>query len=169
MSVTDVDPTTSAAGHVDNAVVIAAPIDLVWDMTNDLESWPDLFTEYASVEVLERAAGTVRFRLTMKPDENGTVWSWVSERTPDAPARTVAARRVETGPFAFMEIRWYYREVAEGTHMRWVQDFAMKPTAPIDTAAMTRRLDATTPVQMRAIKGRVEAAARSAKGHTTDG
>jgi hypothetical protein len=28
------------AGHTDNAVVIAAPMDLVWDMTNDVENWP---------------------------------------------------------------------------------------------------------------------------------
>ena len=37
------------AGHTENEITIAAPLDLVWDMTNDLESWPQLFSEYASV------------------------------------------------------------------------------------------------------------------------
>ena len=42
------------AGHTENAITIAAPVDLVWDMTNDLENWPNLFSEYASVDVLSR-------------------------------------------------------------------------------------------------------------------
>ena len=41
------------AGHTDNSIVINAPLQLVWDMTNDVESWPWLFTEYDSVAILE--------------------------------------------------------------------------------------------------------------------
>ena len=41
-------------GHTENSVVINAPLDLVWQITNDLENWPSLFSEYASVEVLDR-------------------------------------------------------------------------------------------------------------------
>ena len=91
-------PTPSATpGHVDNTITIDAPMDLVWDMTNDVEGWPQLFTEYASTEIVERDGDTVRFRIAMHPDANGTVWAWVSERTPDPASRTVVARRVETG------------------------------------------------------------------------
>ena len=36
-------------GHTDNSIFIDADIDHVWRMTNDLPSWPDLFTEYAEV------------------------------------------------------------------------------------------------------------------------
>ena len=85
------------AARTDNAVEIAAPPDLAWDMANDVESWTTLFSEYSAVEILERQANTVRFRLTMHPDENGNAWSWVSERTADPVARTVRARRIETG------------------------------------------------------------------------
>ena len=35
---------------------------------NDIERWPELFTEYASAEILERDGDTVRFRLTTHPD-----------------------------------------------------------------------------------------------------
>ncbi|MGQ4444508.1 polyketide cyclase, partial [Streptomyces violaceoruber] len=38
------------AGHTDNEITIAAPMELVWNMTNDIEKWPGLFSEYASVE-----------------------------------------------------------------------------------------------------------------------
>ena len=73
------------AAHTDNAVVINAPLDDVWERMNDIENWPNLFTEYASAEILEREGNTVQFRLTTHPDPeyDGQVWSWVSERTID--------------------------------------------------------------------------------------
>lgn len=148
------------AAHTENEIVIEAPLDLVWDMTNDLENWPRLFSEYASVEVLERDGRKTTFRLTMHPDENGTVWSWVSEREPVPETRTVTARRVETGPFDFMEIFWSYHEVPEGTRMRWVQDFAMKPDAPVDDAGMTARINANSAVQLELIRDTIEKRAR---------
>jgi aromatase len=148
-------------GHTDRSVVIDAPLELVWAMTNDLESWPRLFTEYAAVEVLDRQDSTVRFRLTMHPDENGKVWSWVSERTADPATRTVSARRVEPGPFQYMDIRWTYAEENGRTRMTWIQDFAMRAEAPVNDEQMTERLNTNTPVQMEHIRQRIEEAARS--------
>ncbi|EKX66883.1 cupin domain-containing protein [Streptomyces ipomoeae] len=144
-------------GHTDNQIEIDAPIGFVWAQTNDVRDWPNLFTEYASVEVLEETGNSVVFRLTMHPDEQGRVWSWVSERGWDQDTRTVRARRVETGPFEFMNITWTYEELApDRTRMRWVQDFRMKPDAPVDTAGMTDRINTNTPVQMEHIKACVE-------------
>lgn len=147
-------------GHTENSILIAAPRALVWEQTNDVTRWPDLFTEYESVEVLQRRGETVLFRLTMFPDENGTVWSWVSERTADPDRFEVRAHRVETGPFEYMRIYWRYEEVPGGTRMTWVQDFAMRPSAPVDDAAMTERINANSKVQMRIIRDRVEQTAR---------
>ncbi|MFC4471489.1 SRPBCC family protein [Streptomyces xiangluensis] len=147
-------------GHTENDITIAAPLDLVWDMTNDVANWPQLFSEYASVEILSREGNKTTFRLTMKPDENGTVWSWVSERETDRDARSVRARRVETGPFAYMNIRWQYEKVPEGTRMVWTQDFAMKPDAPVDDAWMTDNINKNSKVQMALIRDRIEQAAR---------
>jgi len=151
-------------GHTDNSIVIDAGIDHVWRMTNDLTSWPDLFTEYAEVEILEQSGSTFRFRLTMHPDDNGKVWSWVSERTLDESAHEVVARRVEPGPFEFMDIRWSYAPEGTGTRMRWVQDFRMRPEAPVDTAGMTARIDANSKIQMAIIRDKVEAAAGTDPG-----
>ncbi|MDH2427189.1 SRPBCC family protein [Sphaerisporangium sp. TRM90804] len=146
-------------GHTENSVVIDAPMDLVWEMTNDVPSWPSLFSEYSAAEVLSSDGPTIRFRLTMHPDENGKVWSWVSERTPDPAARTVRARRVEPGPFEYMSIFWRYSEVAGGVEMRWVQDFHMRPEAPVDDDAMTDRINRNSLVQLARIKNLVEQAA----------
>jgi aromatase len=152
---------TMNAGHTDNSVLIAADPDLVWDLTNDVTRWPGLFTEYESVQVLGRDGDTVRFRLTTRPDERGQVYSWISERTTDRPRRRVVARRVEPGPFRYMNIRWSYRPEGGGTRMRWVQDFAMRPDAPLDDAAMTERINANTRIQMTWIRRRVEQAQRN--------
>jgi aromatase len=151
------------AGHTENSITIDAPLDLVWDMTNDIESWPQLFSEYASVEVLSREGDSTTFRLTMHPDENGKVWSWVSERTVDRDKLTVRARRVETGPFAHMNILWEYTEMPGGIHMRWVQDFAMKPDAPVDDEWMTDNINRNSLTQMALIRDKVEQAARDHK------
>ena len=150
------------SGHTENTILIAAPLELTWELTNDLERWPQLFSEYASVDVLERKDGKVTFRLTMHPDENGQVWSWVSEREADPATHTVRARRVETGPFEYMDINWEYQQAPGGTSMRWVQDFAMKPTAPVDDAQMTDHINTNSKVQMELIRDKVEAAAKRA-------
>lgn len=150
------------AGHTENEVTIDAPMELVWSRTNDVEGWPSLFTEYAKAEVLERTGNVIRFRLTMFPDEHGRVWSWVSEREVDAGSRTVVARRTEPGPFQYMNIRWTYHEVGGSVLMRWVQDFAMRPDAPVDDATMAERINTNTPIQMAVIKKKLEAEAAGA-------
>jgi aromatase len=144
------------AGHTDNDIIINAPFDLVWEMTNDVDNWTELFTEYAKVEVLERDGAKVTFRLTMHPDKDGKVWSWVSEREADRALRTVWAQRVETGPFAFMHIRWEYNDEPDGVRMRWVQDFSMKPEAPVDDEWMTDNINRNSRVQMEIIRDKIQ-------------
>ncbi|GAA4233590.1 hypothetical protein GCM10022254_36380 [Actinomadura meridiana] len=145
-------------GHTDNCVEIEAPIGYVWERTNDLNSWPELFTEYAKVEILAQTEKRVEFRLTMHPDRDGHVWSWVSERLLDRAAWTVRARRIETGPFEFMNLCWTYEPLGpDRTRMRWVQDFRMRPDAPVDDTGMEARLNNGSREQMRVIAGRIRA------------
>jgi aromatase len=122
------------AAHTDNSVVIQAPLELVWERMMDIESWPTLFSEYAAAEVLEQDGDTVRFKLTTHPDPDydGQVWSWTSERIADPTTHSSKSKRIETGPFQYMNIEWYFEEADGGTAMRWVQDFSMKPEAPAD-------------------------------------
>ncbi|WP_272918635.1 SRPBCC family protein [Streptomyces sp. HUCO-GS316] len=152
------------AARTENGIVIDAPFDLVWDMTNDVANWPNLFSEYALAEILDRHGDTVRFRLALHPDADGKVWSWVSERVMDRGNRTVRAHRVETGPFAFMNILWTYAQTDAGVEMRWEQEFRMKPDAPVDDAAMTERINKNSKIQLALIKERVEATAHATAG-----
>ncbi len=61
-----------------------------------------------------------------------------------------------------MDIHWEYAEVPGGTSMRWVQDFAMKPDAPVDDAGMTDRINRNSVVQMERIRDQVEKQAAEA-------
>jgi len=151
-------------GHTDNAIVIDAPRDAVWNAMNDIERWPELFSEYASAEILERDGDTVRFRLTTHPDpeHGGQVWSWVSERTADPANYRSRSSRIETGPFEYMRIEWSFDAVDAGTEMRWRQEFAMKPDAPADDAGAEDYLNRNTRIQMQVIKDRLEARVSSA-------
>ena len=144
--------------HTDNEVVIDAPIEVVWEKMNDVENWPNLFSEYAKAEILEREGNTVRFRLTTHPDPeyDGQVWSWVSERTVNPETHSVKAHRIETGPFEHMDIEWYFEPADGGTKMRWVQDFSMKPEAPADDEHAQEYINRNTREQMRVIKERLE-------------
>ena len=144
--------------RVDNSVVIQKPIDEVWQRMNDVEKWPDLFSEYAQAEILEREGNTITFRLTTHPDPeyDGQVWTWVSERTVDPDTKSVKAHRVETGPFEYMNIEWYFQPKDGGTEMRWVQEFSMKPSAPANDEQATEYLNKNTKEQMSVIKERLE-------------
>jgi aromatase len=149
---------TVVPAHTDNEVVIDAPLDFVWERMMDIEGWPSLFSEYAQAEVLEQEGDTVRFRLTTHPDPDydGKVWSWVSERVADPGAHRSKSRRIETGPFEYMNIEWFFEEADGGTRMRWVQDFTMKPEAPADDEQAEQYMNKNTKEQMRVIKERLE-------------
>lgn len=145
--------------RTDNTVLIAAPLELVWQLTNDVASWPVLFTEYAEAEILDRDEYSLRFRLTTHPDADGKTWSWVSERTPDRATLSVRSRRIETGPFEHMDIAWTYTPTEAGIQLRWQQDFTVRAGLGFDDEAMTRRLNDTTAVQQAVVKARIEGVA----------
>jgi aromatase len=145
-------------GYTRNTVLIHAPLEDVFTLTNNVRSWPDLFTEYAASEVLEEQENSVTFRLTTHPDESGTQWSWISTRWTDAERKSTRSERdPSNGPFQQMTIRWWYDSVSTtDTIMTWEQEFTMKPGAPIDDAHATNHLNTQTKIQQRVIKERIE-------------
>jgi aromatase len=149
------------AAHTDNSIQIDAPLEFVWERMMDIEGWPSLFSEYAKTEVIERDGDRVVFRLTTHPDPeyDGRVWSWISERVADRAGHSSKSRRIETGPFQYMNIEWYFDEAGGGTRMRWVQDFSMKPEAPTDDEQAEKYINNNTKEQMGVIKERLEAQA----------
>jgi len=152
-------------GYIRNAVAIEAPVDEVFRLTNDVRTWPELFTEYLSSEVIEETPGDVTFRLTTHPDEDGHTWSWISRRQTNIERKsTYSERRPSSGPFARMEIRWWYDSLGPtSTLMTWEQEFTMKPEAPVSEQEATNYLNKQTKIQQQVIKERVEEMCGKAK------
>ena len=111
-------------GHTRNSIVIQAPYPLVFDISNKIERWTELFgDEYVKAEVLNREGNEITFRLT--DDESK---SWVSKRWLYKDLKFAYASRWEPMfPFRYMKIIWLYNETPEGTEMIWIQDFEMDP------------------------------------------
>lgn len=111
-------------GHTRNHIVINAPYDLVFEISNKIERWTELFgDEYVKADVLERKGNEITFRLHDKDGKN-----WVSKRWLDKEHRyAVASRHEPMFPFKYMKIAWFYVEEAEGVKMIWIQDFEMDP------------------------------------------
>ena len=146
-------------GYIENTIVILRDFDTVFDLTNTIELWPQLFTEYEKAEVLERKGNEVLFSLTTFPEGGRPSSTWVSRRIIDKPGRQATAERVEKAfPFEEMKIHWTYEELPQGVGviMTWSQKFE-----PAEGAWSPEKLESfmnrNTRAQMRTIKERVEA------------
>lgn len=113
-------------GHTCNSIVINAPYDKVFDISNDIGRWTELFGgEYKKSEVLERQGNKITFRLT---DDEGKSWeSWRLLFRDNY--FTYAERKEPKFPFIFMKIIWLYTPSPEGIKLTWIQDFQMDPKA----------------------------------------
>ncbi|MDU1430848.1 SRPBCC family protein [Cutibacterium avidum] len=146
------------AAFVENSIIVEASLPFVWRVANDVERWPQLFTEYESVEVLERDAVGVTFRLTTVPNESGERYSWVSRRESDIASNSVRARRIsEDGPFDQMVLLWRYESLDfDRTIMTWRQDFVVSPEAPFSELDAVAFLNQGTREQMRSVAQGIE-------------
>lgn len=144
-------------GMTDNEIFIDAPIDDVFFITNQIENWKDLFSEYAESTILKQEGHKITFKLTTVPDKEGNQKSWISERIVNHDIYTCDAERIEPKyPFEFMKIHWEYKQHGEGTIMRWIQKFEVAKTCPWTTEKMEDYLNENTKIQMSVIKERIE-------------
>jgi aromatase len=147
------------AGYTENNIVVLRDYDTVVDLTNQIELWPRLFTEYAAAEVLERDGDVVVFRLTTHPEENRPSRTWTSRRRLDrAAGEAIAERLPPCFPFSSMKIRWTYERLPQGVGvvMTWIQEFEVDPKCPWNTEQMESFLNRNTRVQMKSVKKAVE-------------
>ena len=107
--------------HTVNSIVIDAPYEKVFDLSNDISRWKEYFNEYTDSEVTEKEGNKLVFKLT---HQNGN--SWKSYRLLFKEDKFAYASRLEPMfPFEYMKIIWLYRETEGGIEMTWIQDFKM--------------------------------------------
>ncbi len=113
-------------GHTCNSVIINAPYDLVFDISNDIPRWTELFgSEYKKAEIIEKEDNKITFRLTDDEDK-----SWVSSRLLFKDKFfTYSERQEPKFPFTYMKIVWLYTPKPEGVELTWIQHFQMDEKA----------------------------------------
>lgn len=113
-------------GHTCNSIIINAPYEKVFDISNDITRWTELFgTEYKKAEVVKKEANKITFRLTDEDDKSWQSWRLLFKDKYFA----YAEREEPKFPFVYMKIIWLYTPVAEGVEMSWIQHFQMDPKA----------------------------------------
>jgi aromatase len=157
-------------GYTQNTVVILKDFDTVFDLTNDIELWPQLFTEYEKAEVLDRNGNEILFSLTTFPEGERPSRTWVSRRVIDKPGKQAMAERVKQSfPFKEMKIYWSYEQLPQnvGTVMTWVQKFEPTEECEWPVEKLEAFLNRNTRVQMQSIKEKIEAGSVNKKETAT--
>jgi len=113
-------------GHTCNSIIINATYDKVFDISNDIPRWTELFGgEYKEAKIVKREGNRITFHLT---DDEGRSWqSWrllFKEQY-----FTYAEREEPKFPFKYMKIIWLYTPGSEGIELTWIQHFSMDEKA----------------------------------------
>jgi aromatase len=113
-------------GHTCNSIVINAPYEKIFQVSNDIPRWTELFGgEYKKAEVVKKEANKIIFRLT---DDEAR--SWQSWRLLFKDKNFAYSEREEPKfPFKFMKIIWLYTPKAGGIELTWIQHFEMDEKA----------------------------------------
>lgn len=138
--------------HTANSIVINAPFELIFDISNDISRWKELFEEYTASDVLETQDNKIIFQLTHK---NGN--SWKSYRLLFKQDKFAYACRLEPMfPFEYMKIIWLYREVSGGVEMTWIQDFKMDKEAKYTDHQVEELINKHSQDNLKLFKGIIE-------------
>ncbi|NGO11149.1 polyketide cyclase [Streptomyces sp. HC44] len=148
--------------RIENSIVIAEDPRTVFDITNDIARWSEIFNEYSGAKVisLERAGRwtDIVFELT---DDEGR--SWRSWRLLDHRELVAyAERRDPLFPFRYMHLRWTYRTVDGGTQMTWVQDFELDEGFEVPLPTVIERMQTHTRENQAGIRQKIESGAVTA-------
>ncbi|MCM8773624.1 MAG: polyketide cyclase [Candidatus Omnitrophica bacterium] len=113
-------------GHTCNSIIINTSYDKVFDISNDIERWPELFGgEYKEAKIIKRDNNKITFLLT---DREGRSWRSFRLLFKDK-YFTYAEREEPKFPFKYMKIIWLYTPKDEGIEMTWIQHFEMDEKA----------------------------------------
>lgn len=141
-------------GKTVNEITIQAAFDIVFDLSNNIKEWPNLFKEYESTKILEERHNYIKFCLTKK--EGGV--SWISERYLDKENKVIHAHRLDpVFPFKFMSLKWDYEPDGDQTKMTWIQEFQVDPASCHTEKEMEDHLNAATKEEMKRMKEAIEA------------
>ena len=113
-------------GHTCNSIIINAPYEKVFDISNDILRWTELFgKEYKKAEIVKKEDNKITFRLTDEDDKSWQSWKLLFKDQ----HFTYAEREEPKFPFKYMKIIWLYTPKPDGTELTWIQHFEMDEKA----------------------------------------
>lgn len=112
------------------SITIKGDLDKIFEMTNDIGRWHELYNEYHKTKVLslhrDGRFAKIEFEIT---DENN--YTWRSWRILDYKEHIAVAQRGEPKfPYIYMHLTWLYEPTDDGVVMTWIHDVEMDPKAP---------------------------------------
>ena len=145
-------------GHTCNSIIINAPYDTVFETSNDIPRWTELFgKEYAEAKIVKREGNRISFQLT---DDEGKSWqSW--RLLCKEQYFTYAEREAPKFPFRYMKIIWLYTTGPEGVELTWIQHFTMDGKAKFTDEQVEGFINAHSRDNLKIFKAVIE---REAKG-----
>ena len=143
-------------GHTCNSIIINAPYDSIFDISNDIPRWTELFgDEYKKAEIVEKKDNKITFRLT---DDEGK--SWVSWRLLFKDKFfTYSERHDPKFPFKYMKIIWLYTQKVEGIELTWIQHFEMDDKAKFNDEQVEGFINKHSKDNLKIFKDVIEKAA----------
>lgn len=152
--------------RIQHSIHIGRPPATVFEVTNDIDRWTELFDAYLHSEVLTREDSGRFSKLTFRL-RNTEGFDWRSWRILDhEDLVAISAREEPLFPFLYMHLRWTYRPAGDGTLMTWTQDFEVDPAHPISGTDMRDRMNVHGHKNQRRIKAFLESSDFIAWGRT---
>ena len=114
-------PTVARMRTVDERVV-RAPAQTMFEITADVERWPELLSHYRHVRFRERMHGTGIVEMSANRPFGPLAWPtwWVSlmeiQHRADGSPPAIRFRHID-GVTRGMEVQWSFTPVTEGTHV----------------------------------------------------
>ncbi|MEV7194261.1 SRPBCC family protein [Streptomyces sp. NPDC093510] len=148
--------------RIENSIVIEAAPELVFDITNDIERWSEIFNEYSHAKVIsqenEGRWTEIVFELANAEGATWRSWRLLDHRELTA----VAERRDPLYPFRYMHLKWTCTSVPGGTSMTWIQDFELDEKFDVPLATVLDRMQLHTKENQAGIKQKIESGAAAA-------
>ncbi|MFJ3880931.1 aromatase/cyclase [Streptomyces sp. NPDC090077] len=142
--------------HTSYSVDVAAPAGVVYALIADTTQWPLFVPPSVHVERLD-FDGT-RDRFGMWATANGTVTSWVSQRSLDPRRRTIDFHQeVPAPPATAMGGRWAVEELGPArSRLHLVHRFAVRDDDPAGAEWLTRATDTNSRAELDQLKETAE-------------
>ena len=145
-------------GHTCNSIIINAPYDKVFEISNDILRWTELFGgEYKKSEVVKKEANKITFRLTDDEDRSWQSWRLLFKDN----YFTYAEREEPKFPFKYMKIVWLYTPGPEGIEMTWIQHFEMDGKAKFNDEQVEGFINKHSQDNLKIFKEVIEREARA--------